>query len=250
MQQKIPAAFVTAGTVPADLTLADEARPEPEHSLDEERPLSSTRQVSWLPAHRLSRAFPSVKDSGISGRLPGYSGASAADSHRFPCSRPLIGRAGLLGLNFAECYQRLHTLSTAAAWEAGRTHSKFMGPRRPSFRRKPESSRASQEASWYLSGVFWTPAFAGVTSGGFRMRLPWPGRLAFRSRWFDQARWCVVPLLLVVGDLGPWSGLFLSAFDYPYEPAYCLLSVLSVCHCCWREFALAQVERAYPVNQC
>ena len=74
------------------------------------------------------------------------------------------------------------------------------------------------------------------------MRLPWPGRLAFRSRWFDQARWCVVPLLLVVGDLGPLSGFFFSAFDHPYEPAYCLPSVLSVCHCCWREFALAQVE--------
>ena len=57
---------------------------EPEHSLDEERPLSPARQVSWLPDHGHSRAFPSIKDSGISGRLTGYSGASAADSHRFP----------------------------------------------------------------------------------------------------------------------------------------------------------------------
>ena len=37
----------------------------PEHSLDEERPLSSTRQVSWLPAHRFTRAFPSFEDSGL-----------------------------------------------------------------------------------------------------------------------------------------------------------------------------------------
>ena len=40
-------------------------------------------------------------DSGLSGRLTGYSGASAADFHRFPCSRPLTGRAGLVGL---ECW--------------------------------------------------------------------------------------------------------------------------------------------------
>ena len=97
MQQKIPAAFATAGTVPPDL-LPSWGMAGPEHSLDEERPLSSTRQVSWLPAHRLSRAFPSDKDSGISGRLTSYSGASAADSHRFPCSRPFIRRAGLIGL--------------------------------------------------------------------------------------------------------------------------------------------------------
>ena len=39
----------------------------------------------------------------FSERLPGYSGASAADLHRFPFSRPLRRRAGLVGLNLARC---------------------------------------------------------------------------------------------------------------------------------------------------
>ena len=86
-------------------------------------------------------AFPApshpLADSGISGRLTGYSGASAADSHRFPCSRPPVGRAGLGGLNFAECYQRPRALSTAEEAGPGRCirnskhrYSCFCGGRR------------------------------------------------------------------------------------------------------------------------
>ena len=67
---------------------------------DEEQLLSSARQVSWLPDHRLARAFPSLPDSGVSERLTGYSGASATDFHRFPYSHSFSEHAGLVGLNF------------------------------------------------------------------------------------------------------------------------------------------------------
>ena len=117
MQQKIPAAFVTAGTASADLALN-----LPEHGRDLSTPWTKSdrsAQPGRSPGSRLiASPAPShpLADSGFSGRLPGYSGASAADSHRFPCSRPPVGRAGLVGLNFAECYQRLHSLSTADQW--------------------------------------------------------------------------------------------------------------------------------------
>ncbi len=98
--KKSPADFVTAGPIQWLSRSPVTGIENPEHSLDEERPLSTARQVSWLPAYRLSRAFPSCEDSGISGRLTVHSGASAADSNRFPFSHPLDGRAGLVGLDF------------------------------------------------------------------------------------------------------------------------------------------------------
>jgi hypothetical protein len=41
------------------------------------------RQVSWLPDHRLKRAFPGFP-SGTCTLLPGHSGGTAPDSHRLP----------------------------------------------------------------------------------------------------------------------------------------------------------------------
>ena len=57
--RKIPAALMRQGLLGLTSLLHEKLWPGLSRSLDEERPLSPTRQVSWLPDHRLSRAFPS-----------------------------------------------------------------------------------------------------------------------------------------------------------------------------------------------